>query len=61
MSHSVLLPEGFDRHVFERWCDQAYNPAEEPLHSFDLALRAADGDKAAGLRQWIAWIGEYLT
>ena len=56
-----VLLEGFDLHAFERWCDQAYNAAEEPLHSFDLALRAANGNEAAGLHQWIAWVGEYLT
>lgn len=56
-----VLLDGFDLHAFERWCDETYNPAEEPLHSFDLALRAADHDEAAGLHQWIAWAGEYLT
>lgn len=56
-----VLLEGFDLHAFERWCDETYNPAEEPLHSFDLALRAADNDEAAGLHQWIGWVGEYLT
>ena len=45
----VLLPEGFAPHAFERWCDQVYTPTKEPLYSFDLAHRTANGDEAAGL------------
>ena len=56
-----VMLDGFDLPAFERWCDAKYNPAEEPLHSFDLALRAAENDEAAGLHQWIEWVGEYMS
>ena len=56
-----IILDGFDIHAFERWCDQRYNPAEEPLHSFDLAHRAAEQDVTKALDIWFDWVDTYLA